>query len=123
MITQFICKRIQTPREKYTHTVVYNTNGEPKKDNISVEINRRNKIISDLVVEFLKNFSIGDKVIIKGEPKYGKNLVVTDIVKHYHDFGKTEKWPKSDHPLIVSLLNQDDNSFIHCTTNAIEKVK
>lgn len=89
---------------------------------IDTEIQRRDGIITKLAQEFLKVFSIGDKVVIKGRPQFGKELTISNVVKGYHQFGKEEKWPKTDYPLIVSLYNSDDNTIVTCTTNSLEKV-
>ena len=82
----------------------------------------RQNIIDTLLKEC--KYSVGDivqPVNDVGKKKYTGKIVVTNILTKYSQFGKDEKWPDSNNPMIVEA-KCEDGTFFWCTVNYLEKV-
>jgi uncharacterized protein YfaT (DUF1175 family) len=51
---------------------------------------------------------------------YGEVRVVA-IADSYSKFGKHEKWPESDNPMLVSFASAKTHETMWCTTNFLRK--
>lgn len=82
----------------------------------------RQKILDTLIKDL--KYTKGDKVTPvteEGKKKYGTACVVTNLLTKYSQFGKDEKWPDTNNPMIVECRTEDGIIF-WCTTNYMEKV-
>jgi hypothetical protein len=90
-----------------------------KSVNLYAETQRRDNIIKNLAIQFFTKFSIGDSVVFKGD-KDIKGLVIAGCASNYTQLGKTESWPDTDMPMIVTIYSKEKKTTYHCTINAIE---
>lgn len=84
------------------------------------EVQRRDKIIKELVKEF--PYKVGDYIIPQKEEdqkKWGKCTVLA-ICSEYIHLSKDDKWPKNDNPLIVTVSAETGEIFF-ATTNYFKK--
>lgn len=113
----------QTP----IHTPAHNPNavelGTPpsKTKSIYEESIRRDKIIKDLAAAC--TFKPGDRVSFvraSEHEKYGHEVYVTNIVDSYTKYGKHDKWPSNDYPMIVHCEAKDTKEVFFCTVNMMK---
>jgi hypothetical protein len=82
---------------------------------------RRDKIIKEEVEKL--TYKVGDIVGIsseKGIKEYGEKVEVKNIMSSYHQFGRNEKWPEDDLPLIVTGYSLDKKLTFFCTVNYLK---
>jgi len=93
----------------------------PANKTIFDEAQRRDRIIRKLNAEV--PYKAGDRVITVDPMKreeYGE-MQVMHILPSYALYGKDEKWPDHDNPMIVTAKRLNNDSIITCTTNFIQK--
>lgn len=84
---------------------------------------RRDRVIKTLVAEL--PYVKGDTVRpakASHIDKYGNDLKVVAICDSYVKYGKDEKWPDSDLPMIIHVYSLKMDTTFMCTPNWIEKV-
>lgn len=84
---------------------------------------RRDKVIKDIVNKLV--YKVGDTtkpVNKKDVEEYGDVIVVEKICDTYGKYGRDEKWPEHDNPMIVHAYSKKKDIRFTCTTNYLQKV-
>lgn len=84
---------------------------------------RREKVIKDIVSKM--TFKVGD-VVKPVAPReqfvYGNDILVEKVCDSYGKYGKNEKWPEHDNPLLVHAYSRTKDTRFTCTVNFLQKV-
>lgn len=89
---------------------------------IMAESVRRENLVRKLYSEC--PYRPGDTVVPSNSDlvkQYGEKIMVLSIVDTYAKFGKNEKWPQSDNPLLVTAKSYDKDMTFICSTDFLMK--
>lgn len=109
---------IHLPSRRKTSTITQITTAVSTMFN---EASRREAIIKGLVKDL--PYKLGDIVIPSDDSEYEKigDLRVTAIADTYAKFGKKEKWPDNDVPMIIHVWCDKQKQVYFCSTNYLKK--
>lgn len=86
------------------------------------EAKRRDQIVRNLAAKL--NYGPGDTVTPstkEAAEQYGEDIRVVKICDTYGKFGKDERWPDSDNPMIVHAWSDKLNQSLVCTVGFLVK--
>lgn len=109
-------KPLPLPPPTITYPPFNNSYTPTVNGKIYADIQRKNKIIQDLVKEF--KYKVGDRVEPREErdkEKWGECTIIS-VVSQYIHLEKDFKWPANDNPMIVTACT-DTGEIFYATTN------
>lgn len=84
---------------------------------------RRDKVIKAIVSKL--EYRVGDVVKPTNEvdaEMYGNDILVEKICDTYGKYGKNEKWPEHDNPMLIHAYSKTKDTRFTCTANYLQKL-